>query len=130
MKQEKTGSNEAYFYDTYALIEVYIGKKSYIPYKRARVVTSQLNLFELYYSLRRREVEPAKLASFVSRVAEVCLNLTPKLLYEAAEFKLKMRKRRLSYADCLGYVMALRLGVKFLTGDSQFSELPNVEFVK
>ena len=130
MKQEKTGSYEALFFDTYALIEIFLNKKSYKPYKHVRVVTNILNLFELYYALRRREIDRKKVQLFVKRVEELCQEIPSKDLYGAAEFKLKMRKFRLSYADCLGYVMALKLGVKFLTGDKEFQDLPNVEFVK
>ena len=32
--------------------------------------------------------------------------------------------------DCVGYVVAKRVGVKFLTGDREFKDMPNVEFVK
>ena len=45
-------------------------------------------------------------------------------------FKIKNIKRSLSYADCIGYIIALRYGIKFLTGDKEFETLENVEFVK
>ena len=32
--------------------------------------------------------------------------------------------------DCIGYMTAKRLGVKFLTGDREFEGMDNVEFVK
>ena len=40
------------------------------------------------------------------------------------------RKQDLSMTDCVGYVVAKRLGVKFLTGDKEFRNFQNVEFVK
>ena len=49
---------------------------------------------------------------------------------EANEFRLLNKSRKLSYADCIGYIIARRYGLKFLTGDKQFSDMPNVEFVK
>ena len=45
-------------------------------------------------------------------------------------FRLLNKKRKLSYVDCLGYILAGMNGAKFLTGDNQFKDLQNVEFVK
>jgi uncharacterized protein len=43
---------------------------------------------------------------------------------------LKRKKRKLSIPDCIGYVVAKREGAKFLTGDKEFENFSNVEFVK
>ncbi len=48
----------------------------------------------------------------------------------AANFRFDNKKSNLSMADCIGYVVAKRLHVKFLTGDKQFEHFENVEFVK
>ena len=32
--------------------------------------------------------------------------------------------------DCIGYILAKNIGIKFLTGDKEFENLDNVEFVK
>ncbi len=34
------------------------------------------------------------------------------------------------YIDCIGYVIARRMGVLFLTGDKEFEGLESAEFVK
>ena len=52
------------------------------------------------------------------------------IIQSAAEFKLENKNQRLSMADCIGYKIAESLGIKFLTGDEQFKNKPNVEFVK
>ena len=52
------------------------------------------------------------------------------IIKEANEFKAKNRKLKLSYVDCIGYVLARSFGVKFLTGDEGFRNIENVEFVK
>ncbi len=44
--------------------------------------------------------------------------------------QLQRKKLNLSYADALGYTVASRLKLKFLTGDPAFEALENVEFVK
>lgn len=48
----------------------------------------------------------------------------------ASRFKLQYKKRNLSMTDCIGYILAKKLGIKFLTGDKEFEDMENVEFVK
>ena len=52
------------------------------------------------------------------------------ILEEAAKLKNKLNKRNVSMTDCIGYCTALALGIRFLTGDKEFENLENVEFVK
>ena len=49
---------------------------------------------------------------------------------KAAEMKLKFLKQRLSFVDCIGYILAKKNNAKFLTGDERFRHKENVEFVK
>jgi len=39
-------------------------------------------------------------------------------------------KRKFSLIDCVGYSVAESLAIPFLTGDQEFEDLPNVEYVK
>ena len=50
----------------------------------------------------------------------------------ASEIRIQERKneKKLSLIDCLGYVIAKSLGMRFLTGDREFEGMANVEFVK
>jgi len=51
---------------------------------------------------------------------------------EAMKFRLKMKRKMkdLSYVDALGYQIANRMNIPFLTGDMAFEGVSNVEFVK
>ena len=51
---------------------------------------------------------------------------------EASALRLELRRqgRNLSLVDALGYVLARRLGVPFLTGDRAFEGLDGVEYVR
>ena len=54
MNQGTSGNyNAVYFFDTYAFIEVFQGSKAYRNYKKSRAITNILNLYELYYNLRK-----------------------------------------------------------------------------
>ena len=48
----------------------------------------------------------------------------------ANNFKLANLKKRFSFADCIGYVAALKLNAKFVTGDYAFKGMQGVEFVR
>lgn len=120
---------QSLFFDSYALLETYKGNKNYEKYKQVNVVTSYLHLYELYYNLKK-EYEEEEIKDFYQFLQNFCINLEFEWIPEAVEFRFLYKNRDLSYADCLGYVIAKNLGIKFLTGDKQFKDLPNVEFVK
>ncbi|MBN2250727.1 MAG: PIN domain-containing protein [Candidatus Altiarchaeota archaeon] len=119
-----------YFFDTYALIEISLGTPAYKKYvKGASIVTSTLNLMEMYYSMRR-ENPREEVELFYEYLRPFAADIDDYLVKEAMEFRLANRRRRLSYVDCIGYVFARRNGIKFLTGDMAFERLPGVEYVK
>lgn len=116
------------FFDTYALVEIVKGNPRYRRYLDVgRVLLTELNLIEFYYAILRDfdEIEAKKHYFFYQPFVE---EITDEVVFEAMRFRLGHRK--LSYADCIGYVMAKREGVKFLTGDAAFKGLENVEFVR
>lgn len=119
-----------YFFDTYAIIEIIIGNPRYERFSsNVQFCTTKLNLMELYYSL---------LDKFGNEVAEKyfekfndnCIAFDDFEIKEAVKFRHKNKKFNLSYIDCLGYTIALKRNLTFLTGDKQFEKLLNVEFVK
>ena len=44
--------------------------------------------------------------------------------------KFKFVKQKISFIDCIGYLIAKKNNAKFLTGDEHFRNKDNVEFVK
>lgn len=118
-----------FFFDSYALIEVFKGNKNYERYKKAKVITSYFHVFEIYYSLMR-EHKKEEIEDFFETIREFCVSLKFDWIPKASFLKQIYNKRDLSYADCLGYVIAKDMGIKFLTGDKEFENLPDVEFVK
>lgn len=118
-----------YFFDTYALIEILKKNKNYLPYKNIKPIITKLNLMELHYSILKEvgkdyaEIIYQKFLPFVVEISDKAIKL-------ANEFKLKHKKRKLSYVDCLGYILAKIYNVKFLTGDKEFKGMENVEFVR
>jgi len=66
---------------------------------------------------------------YYNKFLEFTIELDDNSIKEANEFKLKNKKKKLSYIDCIGYILAKKRNVKFLTGDKEFKEFENVEFV-
>lgn len=122
-------TDDAYFFDTYAVMEVAQGSESYRPYTSCEAFICVLNLFEMYYSACRRwGLEAADKLMELYRESAVAFG--EDVVKEGALMRLRHFRLNLSMADCIGYVLARRLRVKFLTGDRQFEGMPNVEFVK
>ena len=118
------------FFDTYALFEIIKKNKNYAPYiKSVGVVTTILNLMELHYALLRTAGKEEADKHF-DRLLSFITDISHEVVKEANEFKLLHKKRKLSYVDCIGYVIARNMNVLFLTGDNQFKGLIGVEFVK
>lgn len=123
-----------YFFDTYALHEIEEGNSNYLQFSQdVGIVTTVLNLMELYYSYFVKEGQAAAEKKF-SHFRPFCIEVGDDTLKEAAamraQLKAKSNKSNLSYVDCIGYVLAKKLKIRFLTGDKEFEAVENVEFVK
>lgn len=119
-----------FFFDSYALIEIYEKNISYKKYAKANTVTSYFQVYEVYHSLIKNGYSHEEVNDFFIFLQNLCIELDFDWIPKSVKFRNKYKKRDLSYADCLGYVIAKQLNIKFLTGDKEFKDLPNVEFVK
>jgi predicted nucleic acid-binding protein len=119
--------SETFFFDTYALIEVIRGNPKYVPYSKAQAITTIFNIAELNYILKKEH--PKKVADDFTNKYKPC---TIKFLWEDIinAMDLKTKHRNLSIPNAIGYIVAKRYNVKFLTGDEDFKALDNVEFIK
>ncbi len=119
--------NEVYFFDAYALIEILKQNPVYKPFANIKFVTTRLNLFEVYHKLLtdhgKETADP-----FLENYYPYARPLDRKTLRAAAH--LKLRKKKLTVNDCIGYALAQRLSIPFLTGDSTFQGMEGVEYVK
>lgn len=121
--------NETFYFDTYAIFEIIRSNANYLKYLKSKVVTSKLNLFELYYTIKRDFGEAPAIQN-VKNYYKFVRDFSLAILINAARFKLTNRSLNLSLVDCIGYSIAKSMGIKFLTGDEKFKNMPNVEFVK
>jgi predicted nucleic acid-binding protein len=123
----------SYYYDSYAIIEFLDKNQNYKEYfTEHKGLLTALNLMEVSYSLQKhlgfRSTEKY-LEPFLPYV------VTFDLFDVDAAMKLRLalekeKKLNISYVDAVGYYLAKKHNVLFLTGDEQFKALDNVKFVK
>ena len=118
-----------HYFDTYALIQIAKGDKNYLPFTKTSIVTTLLNLYELHYILSKEKNEQLA-EKFFDRLLPFCVDFSSEDIKTASKFRLEHQKKSLSYVDALGYVISLRLGMPFLTGDDAFTNFPGVLFIK
>ena len=118
---------KAFFFDTYALHEVVVGSVAYARViDGARMVTTRLNLMELHYILLR---QGADADAVYDALLPSCIDVDDAVVKQANALRLSLKRRNVSYVDCMGYVMAQRLGIPFLTGDKEFKNVTGVHWV-
>ncbi|HZX20028.1 MAG TPA: PIN domain-containing protein [archaeon] len=119
--------SEQYFFDTYALFEMVYGNKKYDKYAEAGGTTTIINLAELNYGLKKefdKETADKITERFSNSTSEITINDVKEAM------TLKISNKKLSIPDTIGYVIAKNKKMKFVTGDEDFKNMNNVEFVK
>lgn len=120
---------DTYLFDSYALVEILKGNPNYEEYVNAAILTTKLNIFEVYHGLLR-DFGEKEARGFLADYYRFVIDFDEEIIAKAAAFRLENRKRNISMTDCIGYILAFRWGVPFLTGDKEFADVQGVEFVK
>ncbi len=124
------GITETLFFDSYAFFEIIGGNPDYKRFAHGiGILTSKLNLMELYYGLSAAHGRETA-ARYFFKYAEYAVPVDFDVIPAAMDFRLENKAKRFSYADAIGYQLAQKYGVKFLTGDQAFKGFSGVEFVK
>ena len=119
--------NNFFLWDAYAFFEIIEGNKDYFNYANMKSATTIFNMAELNYNLKK-EMSKTQADKYTKKYASFVVGVEFEDIINASN--LKTLNRKLSIPDCVGYVVAKRIGAKFLTGDKEFEKMPNVEFVK
>jgi uncharacterized protein len=122
MKQEESFTDYTYFFDSYAFIEIIKGNENYKEYVNSSIITTKLNLFELYHSLLKNNF-PFLAESAFNTYYKFTIDFEEETIKEAVKMKLALNKRHISMTDCIGYMISKKLGIKFLTGDKEFENM-------
>ena len=117
------------FFDSYAILEIIKGNPNYEKFKNQIIITNTLNLSEVCYSLLK-ELDEEIIHKIINKFNFQFLEINESIAIESAVFRYKNKNKKLSYADCIGYIIAQKYDLIFLTGDKEFEKMKNVEFVK
>jgi len=126
-----------YLFDSYALIAYFVeGRSSFRKYfeNNDEKFTSILSLMETYSRIFHG-INPSKaedtLEAIITYFTVLPLN-DIEVIREAGQFRSEMlkKKKALSYTACINYVLSKKQGHILLTGDEDFRNLNNIEFVK
>ncbi len=121
-------NEDTYFFDTYALFSILEKNPDYVPYLEKKVIINDFVFAEFCYNLFKDKARNAQTS--IDEIKDCVVHADPEWIKEAMQFRLDWKDRNVSMADCIGYIMAKQLGIKFLTGDKEFEGMENVEFVK
>ena len=128
-----TNDFKTLFFDTYAFVEILKGNASYEPYKQdIAILTTRLNLMELHHCMLR-EAGKEKADYHYDFFLPFTVKIENNILKKASELRHSLKKvkgKKVSYVDCIGYLIAQKQRIPFLTGDEQFRNMENVLFVK
>ena len=122
----------SYFYDSYSIIAYLDGNTNYKKYfTDEKGITTKLNLMEVYYKVLKEYGEAKAELNFDSFMPLV-VGASDDVIKRAMKLRLSLQKQKknISYVDAIGYQIALDNNLKFLTGDREFKDLKNVEFVR
>lgn len=117
-----------FFFDTYAIFEIINNNPKYLSYNKCKIVLSKLNLYEIYNSSRKKGFSVMESQNLFNKFINKETEIKYEDLIMASE--LKLIHKNISIPDAIGYCIANRLKIKFLTGDKEFENMQNVEFVK
>ena len=115
------------FFDTYAFIEVIRGNPNYKKVESESIITTVFNMAELNYILKK-EMSAEKADRYMYMYQFCVVEVTIDDIKLAMDIKTK--HRNLSIPDAIGYVVARKYGVKFITGDSDFEGFIDAEIIK
>lgn len=120
--------DDIFLYDTYALVEIFNKNPKYEAYIDKDIIINEFIFAEFCYKLFLYGVENAQ--EYIEEIVTAVMIPTNGVIEKAMLFRAKNKHKKMSVTDCISYLQAKELGIKFLTGDKEFENMDNVEFVK
>lgn len=120
--------DSTFLFDTYALIEIFNKNPKYERYIDARVIINEFIFAEYCYKLFLENIR--NIDEYLEEVICGIIKPNNEIIKEAMKFRSINKKKKMSMTDCISYIQAKKLAIKFLTGDKEFENLENAEFVK
>src|SRR3990167_6834577 len=103
---------EAVFFDTYAFFETINGNPNYNKFQNFDIITTVFNLIELNYGLKKKQNKETA-DKYLDKYSPLIIQITIEDVKNATDMRLKHKD--MSFPDVISYVVAKRLGIKFVT---------------
>lgn len=116
------------FLDSYILCEILNGNMKYKHYLNENFVINDCVLAE-FFSVVLRETDEETATVWFDHLRAYSSPCGLDLMIKAMLFRREHAKRKLSFFDAVGYIYACEHTFVFVTGDKEFRDLENVEFV-
>lgn len=122
----------SFFADSYALIEMLKGNEHYRSFQSERLITTEFNICEVGFAVcRNYPTNAPQVLNTVRKLITLTATCNEDYCSGAAWKKeASVQGKKLSTIDCVGYSVANRLRIPFLTGDREFADMTNVHFVR
>ena len=107
------------------------GNENYRPYQAVSLVAMEFNICEVAFAVCRDYPDKTHKVMALVRKMVVLEQTTDEDYCSGAAMRRTTRAgKKLSTIDCVGYSVAHRLRIPFLTGDREFEDIDDVEFVR
>lgn len=121
-------TDETFLFDTYALVEILNKNPKYEKYVDSQIFVSDFIFAEFCYKIINEKILIGE--NLLNEIIPAIIYPSHDVIKKAMEFRVNNKKKEMSMTDCVSYMMAKELGIKFLTGDKQFENLEGVEFAR
>ena len=119
--------------DTYILVEIVKGNPKFSIYIKNSFIIPDWILGEFYYVLLREYSE--EIAEYwLKKIENNSIQVSKEIIIKAMKFRYHHKKKNktsnISFFDAVGYIFSKENNCFFVTGDKEFKNLEDVEFVK
>lgn len=115
--------------DTYALMEIYNGNPKFSSYLNTNSIITGETLAE-FYGVLLKEHNEDEAEFWYKKLKFLVKNVSFEILIKSIKFKFENRKNNISFFDAVGYIYSIENNLLFVTGDKEFENFRNVEFMK
>jgi predicted nucleic acid-binding protein len=125
---KRAGTISKYFYDSWAILE-YLNRGRLAPYFRSgRGVTTWLQVMEVFYALLLDGKSELEAKDQIAALQPHLIDFSFDDVLGAMGVRIRMNRNRrnLSYVDAIGYYLAQKRRLRFLTRDPGFRGLRGV----
>lgn len=115
--------------DTYALVEIHDQNPKFLPLLQEDIIITDITMAE-FYTVLYREYGRLTADHWDRKLQFFCRPVSKEILIKAVQFRVDSRQKSLSFFDAVGYTFACENNMDFVTGDKEFEQMKNVQFMK